>query len=402
MRSHDESSDPSHDRLAARSDGRPRPRTENGAARAAEGLAHRVAASLATRHDPDVLAAALAACARDPASYEASVRATPGGTLRAGRMMVEQATPEVLDAIASAVDVTLPPVTARWLELARQESVPLIAGWDLRGGGAERCVKLYVNASDASRAARVRLAAALAPDVAPGGEPAAVVGMNARPDGVAETKLYIQSADAVALANGLGARAEALAATARAEGADAGGVLSLDAVGGALRPRAFFVALREPPDDAGWRCVRSLPGYSLPIVESLLPFAPAPPRSVGISLDDGSWTLYCKPRDSGRAPQALEPAAIFRIGETEVGVFVEPTQQAARAFRRTERHAVSVRVREGDPSPQALEALVDWFTARLGASEHDGSRVAPPLADPPPPWRLVHEGQPRGGPGERS
>lgn len=402
MRSHDESSDPFRDRLAAREDAHPRPRAENVVAHAAEDLAHRVAASLATRRDPDVLAAALAACARDPASYEASVRGTAGGAVRAGRMMVEQATREVLDAIAHAVDVALPAVASRWLELARQEGVPLIAGWDLRGGGAERCVKLYVNASDASRAARARLCAALAPDIAAGGEPAAVVGMNARPDGVAETKLYIQSADAVALAHGLAARAETLAATARAEGADAGGVLSLDAIGGTLRPRAFFVALREPPEDAEWRCVRSLPGYSRPIVESLLPFAPAPPRSIGVSLDDGTWTLYCKPRDSGRAPQALEPAAIFRIGEAEVGVFVEPTQQAVRAFRRTARHAVSVRVREGDPSPQALEALVDWFTARLGSSEHDGASIAPPLADPPPPWRRVDAAQPRGGPGERS
>src|SRR5262249_10622174 len=158
---------------------------------------------------------------------------------------------------------------------------------------------------------------------------------------------YVQAADVVELAHGLGARAQALASAARNEGADAGGVLSLDAAGVASHPRAFFVALREPPAGAMWRCVRSLPGYDWRAIEALLPFAPAAPRSLGLSLHDGTWTLYCKPRDSGRAPEALEPAAVFRTGAIEVGVFIEATEHAPRAFRRTARHAVSVRIREG-------------------------------------------------------
>jgi hypothetical protein len=226
------------------------------------------------------------------------------------------------------------------------------------------------------------------------------MGMNARADGIVETKLYVQSADVIELANGLGERARDLAAAARDEGAEAGGVLSFDVVAGALRPRAFFVALREPPDEAGWRCVRSLPGYDPRTIESLLPFAPAPPRSLGVALDGGAWTLYCKPRDSGRAPETLEPAAIFRLGNVEVGVFVEPTERAARAFRRTERHAVSVRVREGTPAPRMIESLVDWFTARLRAAERDGAPLAKRLADPPAPWRLVAATGPLASPGE--
>jgi len=324
----------------------------------------------------------------EAACYEASVRGSSTGALRAGRMMIERASTAILEAIAAALDVDLPAVTKQWLDLARRERVYVIVGWDLRTGGHDRCVKVYVNASDASRETRARLRRALLPRVGADGEPA-VLGMNVRADGVLETKAYLQSADAVALSRGLDARAGRLAAAAEAEGASAGGVLSYDADDGVLRPRAFFIALREPREKTGWQCVRSLPGYDEGAVEALLPFAPAPPRSVGVSLDDDAWTLYCKPRASGRAPQALEPAAIFRLDGAEIGVFVEPTEHAARAFRRTARHAVSIRVRNGEPTPRELESLVDWFTAELGAAEHEGVDFRAHLANPPAPWRLV-------------
>ncbi|WP_236516935.1 hypothetical protein [Sandaracinus amylolyticus] len=349
---------------------------------AAADLAVRVAAELGAQ---DGLAAALALHVRDASAYETSVRCQDGGALRAGRMMIEQADPALLAPIARALGVVVPEVASRWLELARAERVPLIVGWDLRGGGPQRCLKLYVNASDASGDARARLAAALAPG-APPDEPAAVIGLNARADGGVETKLYLQSADALELARGLGARASALAAAARGEGADAGGVASFDLDGAALRARAFFVALREPQAGA-WRCVRALPGYDERAIVSVLPFAPAPPRSMGVSLSDGSWTLYCKPRGSSRAPEALEPAAVFRYEGVELGVYVEPSEHAARAIRRTERHAVSVRVRRGEPAARALDALVDWFTERLRAAERDGAREVD--ESPPPPWTRV-------------
>jgi len=133
--------------------------------------------------------------------------------------------------------------------------------------------------------------------------------------------------------------------------------------------------------------VRALPGFDADEIRAALPFAPAPPRSVGIALEREEWTLYCKPRDSGGAPQSLEPTTVFRDGDTEVGVFVEPNGTAARAFRRTERSAVSIRVRQGEPLPHHLESLVDWFTERLRAAEAAGAR--PCLADPPPPWHAV-------------
>jgi hypothetical protein len=372
-------------------------------------LARRVAAGVSPGRAAR-LAAVLAECVRDPAGYEASVRGAAGSAPSAGRMMVERASPDVLDTIAASLDVRLPPFTTHWLDLAARAGVPLIAGWDLRGGGETRCVKLYVNASDAARATRERLATALAPGVARREAPA-VVGVNVRADGVIETKLYMQSADAPALAESLGERARSLAAAARSEGADAGAVLSYDAVDGRLQARAFFVALREPHDAEGWRCVRSLPGYDERTIESLLPFAPAPPRSLGVSLASSlaprpsspQWTLYFKPRASGPAPEALEPVAIFRGGGVEVGVFVEPTEHAARAFRRTERHAISVRVRDGEPAPGALESLVDWFTARVRDGEEDGRRpLGARLTDPPPPWHAVGETGPAGGAREGS
>jgi hypothetical protein len=363
-------------------------------------LAERVAAGVETARG-GAFAAVLARCASDAAAYEASVRYRAGSEPRAGRMMIERAASEILMAIARALDVALPTAADRWLDLARHQGMPLIAGWDLRRGGSARCVKLYINASDASRAARTELCTALIPGARPS-EPPAVIGMNARADRVTETKLYVQSADALALARDAGEPAEALATAARVEGADAGGVLSYDVADGELHARAFFVALREPPAGAEWQTVRSLPGYDRAAVESLLPFAPAPPRSVGVSLTDDSWTLYCKPRDSGRAPEAIEPAAIFRVDDAEVGVFIEPTEHAARAFRRTERHAISVRVRDGVPSRHALESLVDWFTARLRVVERAGGSIETEFGDPPAPWRVIESGSRPAAPGGRA
>jgi hypothetical protein len=305
-------------------------------------------------------------------------------------MMIEQASRPVVDAIARALDVALPPAAERWLALAMHEGLPIIAGWDRRGGGPHRCIKLYINASDAAAHVRERVCAAAGVGRPPGHEAPAVMGMNARADRVLEVKLYVQARDAGALADPYGSAARQLAAAAREESADAGGVLSFDVEAAAPRARAFFVALREPRGSAPWRCVEALPGYDAGLVESLLPFPPAAPRSVGISLSSGRWTLYCKPRASGRAPEALEPTAVFCGDGVEVGVFIEPTEHAARAFRRTERHAVSVRVRSGTPPPpRAIEELVDWFAACLRTVERTGQGLRERLQAPPRPWRLV-------------
>ena len=359
-------------------------RNDEGRRSQLEDLAARVAATLPGGAST-ALAESLCAAVDDAACYEASVRRGAAG-VRAGRMMIEQSSGDLVAAIAAALDMELPAAATRWIESAAVEELPLIAGWDLRHGGGERTLKLYVNASDASRQKRARLCAALMPELDDREAPA-VLGLNARADGSVETKIYLQSSDAVALAERVGARASRLATDARAERADAGSVLSLDVgAGGRTSPRAFFIALREPPRDL-WACVRALPGFDADEIGAALPFAPAPPRSVGIALDRDEWTLYCKPRDTGGAPHSLEPATVFRDGNIEVGVFVEPNGTAARAFRRTERSAVSIRVRQGEPIPHHIERLIDWFTERLRAAEVAG--VQPCLADPPSPWHAV-------------
>jgi hypothetical protein len=307
-------------------------------------------------------------------------------------MLSARASPANVEDIARLLGIELLPEATRWLDLAVQQGLLVIAGWSCRGGG-QPCVKLYVNASEASIAARARLLAVLAPDLTAGTEPPAVMGMNARADGVVETKLYVQSADPVALAERVGTRALALAHAARGEGADAGGVLSFDLEDGrALCARAFFVALREPAN-GDWQCVRSVPGYDREHFASLLPFSPAPPRSIGIALSgEETWTLYCKPRHSGRAPEAVEPTAIFSVGDAEVGVFLESTEHAARTFSRlsrTERHAVSVRILAGAPIPRDLESLVEWVTAALRGAERDNALITERLRFPPQPWRRV-------------
>ncbi len=354
-------------------------------------LAHAVAAS-SRAADPEALAATLALHPVEPASYEASIRGAAGRQLSAGRMMIEQASEPVLAAVACALDVGLPPIVAVWLERARLEGVPLIVGWDLRERTERRCVKVYINTSDAAETIRARLCAALLP-AAIGDDLPAVFGMNVCATGQIESKLYVQAAGAQTLASGLTPRARALADAARQEGADAGGVLSFDVQRDTLKPRAFFVALRDPIGTTQWRCVESLPGYDARTIAALLPFAPAPPRSIGISLSDDTWTLYCKPRNSSRAPETLEPTVVFRCDNVEVGLFVEPTERASRAFCRTERHAISVRERAGAPEPRAIESLVQWFALRLRDAERDGVPVVGRLDNPPPPWRMVVRGQ---------
>ncbi len=97
---------------------------------------HRQVAASLDACSADALAGVLATEVRDPACYEASVRVRPGAAARAGRMMIERATPNLLAAVARALAVELPPAAPQWLAAAEREGVPLITGWDRRGGGA--------------------------------------------------------------------------------------------------------------------------------------------------------------------------------------------------------------------------------------------------------------------------
>ncbi len=321
------------------------------------------------------------------ASFESSVRGGKGCELTAGRIMVERSPPELFAAIAKALGVSPSRGADEYLEIAERENVPIIVGWDTRGGGVQRCAKLYINASDVSRRTRSAICAELLSDRC-FEEPPAVLGLNCRADGIEEKKAYLQQADAVALSQTVSESATRLARAAQRDGASSGGVLSLDVHSDSVVPRAFFVALREPPQATTWQCVEELPGYDTAEIDEILPFEPAAPRSIGISLVDDRWTAYFKPSGSSRAPESLEPLAIFASDLGEVGLFVEPTAGAERAFRRTQRHAISCRIRSGEPPPEHLENLVDWFCIRIDEAEPRN------LADleidsPPSPWHLL-------------
>ena len=69
-----------------------------------------------------------------------------------------------------------------------------------------------------------------------------------------------------------------------------------------------------------------------------------------------------------------------------MGVFVEPSDRAERAYARTERHAISVRAREGGPAPTWIEPLMAWVLDRVRAAERDEAPLASRLSNPPSPW----------------
>jgi hypothetical protein len=311
-------------------------------------------------------------------------------------MMVERVPFEVAEAAAAALGVPLPPVARQLADSAERFALSLIAGWDVRESGADHaCIKLYLNASDASvtvrRAAGERLGLGTFTD--PVLDAPAVIGLNAARDGTVEIKAYVQREDAVELARPLGAAARSLASRATAEGAVACGVASWDVSATGATPRAFFVALRDPSSarrDA-WNCLQSLPRWDDNAMRATVPFATGAARSIGVSVNsDDAWTVYFKPRSCGRAPHVLEPAGVFRTSSVEVGLFVEPNESAQRAYVRTARHALSVRLREGpEPLRADLASLMQWAAVAVRAAERDGMPAAERIATtaPPTPWK---------------
>src|SRR5690349_7268951 len=90
-----------------------------------------------------------------------------------------------------------------------------------------------------------------------------------------------------------------------------------------------------------------LPGYSRDAMLERMPFDPGAPRSAGLSLGSGAWTVYAKPPLGRSTLYSLEPRARYRAGACEVGVFLEPITKGGRAYARTARYALSYRVFEG-------------------------------------------------------
>lgn len=351
------------------------------------------------------LEAALARAVTRASQLEASVRWSPGA-FRGGRLMVEAIPLEAALALAAAAGVDLPPLALRLAELAGIEGLPLIGGFDVSPGAA--LVKLYLNASDAAAPVRRRLRerAGIASS-APALDAPHVIGVNARRDARIDLKLYRQDEDGMRLAaeiddadpalrRALLDRAHPLAERAAREQAAAGAVVSWDVTtDGAASPRAFFVAIRAGGDAVAARLAGSLPGWSAEAVAAELPFSPGPVRSIGVSLRGPlAHTVYFKPRGSTPLSAGLDPAARFRAGPSEVGIFLEPVGLAGRAYARTARYAISYRCREGSPPRPAVETLMLWVTSCVRAAEESGRLPAHLLtgagsSGPPSPWHVV-------------
>ncbi len=306
----------------------------------------------------DALVALLADASIDEARLEASVRGDASGAARGGRMMIERVRPAEARAVLGALGVELTAVDEALLEWAEAHGQPTIVGWD--ASREPPVAKLYVNASDASESHRRSLGALLEVERAPH-----VVGVNLG-GAVRETKLYEQHAEAP---DELPAPLEGWARQAPI----GGWVVSFDAP--ALTRRAVFAALR-PTEGAPE--LKTLPGWGNAHIDAL-PFPIGFAKSVGYDAAGLRWVAYVKPRGAAPAAHDLEPVAVLRCAEGELGIFVEP--RGGRAYLEVGERALSYRLREGEPSRAAIEAAMQWAA---GEVEDGGS-----WTDPPVPWERV-------------
>ncbi|RMG14623.1 MAG: hypothetical protein D6729_13500 [Deltaproteobacteria bacterium] len=156
----------------------------------------------------------------------------------------------------------------------------------------------------------------------------------------------------------------------------AGGVESWVRRAGRWTRRASFVALRPGAALA----LSELPGWDEERAARCAPFPPGAPTSVGVDAVGRAWTLYFRARGAGAPQWRLEPVAVFRCPEGEVGIYVAPAAAAERAYLRTGPHALSYRIREGTVAGPRVDALMQWAA---GALSPDGRRIR---GEPPSPW----------------
>jgi hypothetical protein len=343
----------------------------------------------ATEHDPGPLEAAferslgpwralgsrLAQLAErhgiDADALEPSIRGGEGLPLRGGRMMIERAPPMFVRELLAVLVPAAGEGADQLLRVAEFRALPLITGWDT--SGQVPVAKLYLNASDASKAVRVRVAHDFIGDVRGVPDSPHVVGLNVG-ENVLELKLYEQCET---LGDGA---PEPLRRWAH--GLELAGVVrSVQVQGDRGSERAWFVSPRS--DAAADRRLSSLPGWSDAAAAACLPGAPGPVTSVGFSSDGRRWTAYFKPRAIGTPSWKLDPDVCVADEVAEIGIFVEPAHAAARAYCRSSAWAVSYRVREGKPDATSIDAAMRWALAQ---AETGG---AIDLSHPPEPWRVV-------------
>ncbi len=298
-------------------------------------------------------------------TLEASLRGGDG-PMRSARMMVERVSSELVESLLEALAIPRGPSVEVLLRQAAEHGLPLIGGWDADA----RVAKVYLNASDASESVRQRARGAFA---CPGPEAPHVIGVNAGANGAEEIKFYLQHRQ-------LPSEASPALRRYAAGRKLAGAVSSLRVAPGAPVTKAWFVAVT--PDDA--EPTRGLPGWSDVAAAQLAPFSLGYVTQVGWAADDSSWTIYFKPAGVPERFGALDAELVFRCGDGELGIHLEPVARAPKAYARTARYAVSYRVRAGSPGGRVVDALMAWVVSSLAREESGGP--APDWSSPPPPW----------------
>lgn len=330
---------------------------------------------IAARLEPK-LASVFRRFVTDALTLEASVRRTRDGAFRGDRMIVEGAPAGLEVALAACLDVPVSVRFAHFRAAAHGLGLSCIAGWD----GEKRTVKLYVNASDSSSAVR----AGLANEVGlPGELEPHVVGVNASASGE-ELKYYSQYESEEGLPFTLSDIASALVERVRGKGLLSGLIVSNDfsLEARTVVPRTLFVGLREADPRDLEETLSSLPGWSVDELIRRLPFPPASPSFVGLSLaEPGSWTTYFKSQGSS-AQYSLNPLGSFATSSGEVAIHSEPDRPGTRAYARVAGRALSYRLSQGQVSNEELERLFAWLTQSLERSGVLEGR-------PPQPWQLV-------------
>lgn len=310
-----------------------------------------------------------------PGALEASIRAGRDG-VRGGRMMIERLDASVAASWLCAVGVPRTEIAARLLTVGRRLGLPFIVGWDI---GSERpMAKLYLNASDASEKQRARACEALPPSLRTLGAPH-VVGLNLHEQGW-EVKLYMQHArPPMDAAEPVASWFDRFAERALA----AGFVTSYQLERERPVTRAWFVALRSRSEVKA--LVEQLPGWSAVVADGI-PFTPGAVTSLGFSATSNDWTLYLRPHAVGATSWTLDPCAAFTDGRCEVGIFVEPKEQALDSYAIVGSSAVSYRVRAGVPNGAAIDCLMQWVIQHFDVLEEPLPRMQIEL---PRPWHVV-------------
>lgn len=324
-------------------------------------------------------------------ALEASVRYRDG-TFTGQRMMVEGVDSLTALAILNVLGFDLlDSLIVRAADLAR--GLPVIGGWD--AGGEELVGKFYINASDASAVRRQQLARALdlPGDVAPH-----VIGFNVRhgdedeDETVAiETKVYDQGAS---LDEFVGAEVPVFVVRLLGGTTPAGIVRSrIVESDGVLATKAWFVAPRAKDV---LETLARLEAFDAEQAHACLPFDPGAIKSLGGPPDGSSWTIYFKPKGQGASPYALDPVACFSTNAStqrgELGLYITPNEHVSQAYCRTARHALSYRVRDGQPAPGEIDTLMAW-SQQLVQTHEDSALPSTALSSidfssPPEPWTL--------------